>query len=353
MASLNLPEEFSNSQVDELIEALKKLGKYPNPNNDGGGSSQGTHMNIPKLPNFSGEVPVPKGEVGFEVWKFEVSCLRVDKLHTEVAVTQGARKSLRGEAARIVMNSLGHQATIIEILDKFEGIYGTLETSEELLQRFYNAVQSAGESISTWGCRLEDLLTKATHHKKLSPTIKDEMLRTRFWNGLADPTLKNTTRYKYDTIDTFDELRREIRKMEQEISIQSSLQRKGTRVQHHVQVAEEKDRFDHMSSKLDKLEKKLETLLNKDQSKSEEISAKVLQQLEGISRRLDRLENCTPPVPYCQGPGQGYSYQSNGQNYPTRGRGGYPRRGGRGASTQSSNRDSQMSYSSPAPHLNY
>ena len=360
MASLNLPTEFSDSQIDEMVGALKKLGKYPFTGADGSSGSQVSHMSIPKLPNFSGEVPVPKGEVGFEVWRFEVSCLRLDGLHSEVAVTQGARKSLRGEAARIVMNSLGHQATIADILDKFEGIYGAIETGEELMQKFYNAVQCAGESTASWGCRLEDLLTKATHHKKtMSPSVKDEMLRTRFWNGLYDSTLKNITHYKYETISSFDELRREIRKMDQELSSQNSGPRKGSRAQHHVQVTEDKDRIDHLSSKLDSLEQKLELFVKQGQSKTEDVSAKILEQMDRISNRLDRLENLAFPVQYGQGQGQyqcqGYEYRQSGPSFNNRGHASQSRRGGRGAAFTVSNRNPQSfgySRTSPGNHLN-
>jgi hypothetical protein len=348
MASLQLPDELSESQIGEMLEALKKLGKIPKHDDEGSSGSVGAHMNIPKLPNFSGEVPIPKGEVSFEVWKFEVSCLKEDGLHKEKAITQGARKSLRGEASRIVMNSLGHQATIMDILDKFDGIYGTIETGEELIQRFYNATQSPGEGISSWGCRLEDLLTKANRYKKLTPSTKDDMLRTRFWNGLYDSTLKNTTCYKYDHIKNFDELRREVRKMDQEMSAQDTIPKKGTKVQHHLQVTDFSSQIETLSNKITNLEKKLDSVVNEGQSKSDELVSHLLTKVEGLVDRLDRLEY---NLPVRGGQGQGHGQGYSGYNGPSRfsqGPASYHRGRGR-AHVQSSNRYSHDRHSYTQP----
>lgn len=292
MSTLNLPEDLTDSQIDELVIALKKHGKYSpsKPQN----ISEGSSLFIPKIPNFSGEFPIPKGEVSFEVWKFEINCLRKDGLHKETAVTHGARKSLRGEAAKILMNSLGHKATIGEILDKFEGIYGTLETGEELLQQFYNATQNVGESISSWGCRLEDILTKAVSLKKLSESAKNDMLRTKFWSGLQNSILKNAIRYKYENIFSFDELRREVRKMEQELFPEGSKERKAYKVQHQVQTvgrdATLDGSLDGVHNRLTSLEQKLEVIASDAKQRDSKVAEQIIQKIEELSLRLDKIE---------------------------------------------------------------
>ena len=45
------------------------------------------------------------------------------------------------------------------------------------------------------------------------------MLRAKCWSGLRDPAFKNATRYKYDIIKNFDELRKEVRAVELELEI--------------------------------------------------------------------------------------------------------------------------------------
>ena len=75
MASLQLPEELTEQHIGQMLAALQKLGKIPKHDQGEGTNIAGAQMHIPKLPNFSGENPIPKGEVGFEEWKFEIHCL--------------------------------------------------------------------------------------------------------------------------------------------------------------------------------------------------------------------------------------------------------------------------------------
>lgn len=58
---------------------------------------------------------------------------------------QAIRRSVRGEASRIQM-SLGTGVDIETILEKFESVYYTVETKEELLAKVYSAKQ--GKSVS-------------------------------------------------------------------------------------------------------------------------------------------------------------------------------------------------------------
>ena len=324
MATLDLPETLTDSQIEELVAALKKSGKVPP--NLSGLNSEGSSMVIPKIPNFSAEVPIPKGEVSFEVWRFEINCLLKDGLHKETAITQGVRKSLRGEAASILMNSLGHKAVVGEILNKFEGIYGTLETGEELLQQFYNATQGSGESISSWGCRLEDILTKAVSLKKLNNTSKNDMLRTKFWSGLSNSILKNAIRYKYESISSFDELRKEVRKMEQEL-VQDSSSGKKKSVQHQVQTVNSNVPVDKIQDKLASLEQKLEALtLGLTKTDESSTNKQLLSKMEELSQRLSRLEQGSGelgnPTSDSRIHGQTYTHRGN-TPHQTRGQGNF------------------------------
>ena len=72
-----------------------------------------TIVHPPRLPNFSGD---KKGETTFDLWKFEVECLMKEK-QSDATISQAIRRSLRGEAARVVMR-LGSAASTSEILEK-------------------------------------------------------------------------------------------------------------------------------------------------------------------------------------------------------------------------------------------
>ena len=48
---------------------------------------------------------------------------------------------------------------INSILKKLDGIYGLVEHTEDLMEKLYAAKQRDGESVASWSCRLEDLLS--------------------------------------------------------------------------------------------------------------------------------------------------------------------------------------------------
>ena len=48
------------------------------------------------------------------------------------------------------------------------------------------------------------------------------MLCSKLWNGLGDPLLKNSSRYTYETEKDFNQLRKKIRAIEQDLSVSSA-----------------------------------------------------------------------------------------------------------------------------------
>lgn len=114
-----------------------------------------------------------------------------------------------------MVRRLGIGATIPEILDKFQSVYGDVDTKENLLARFYSASQKEDEDVTKWSCRLEDILSTAVERKLVNPSLVNEMLHNMFWQGLR-PSLKDISGYKFEQIKDFDKLRVEIRKIEQD-----------------------------------------------------------------------------------------------------------------------------------------
>lgn len=171
----------------------------------------------PRLSTFSGD-PQAKGDTTFDLWKYEVQCLLKEATHPVGVLVQAIRKSLKGEAGRIAMR-LGPNAPVTRLLEKLEGVYGTVERGESLLADFYSAQQGDEESVVMWGCRLEDMLDKAKRKGHVTSSSIDEMLRTKFWLGLQ-PQLKDKSRHLFDKCKTFDNIRVQLRIIEHEQKVQ-------------------------------------------------------------------------------------------------------------------------------------
>ena len=173
----------------------------------------GAVQHIPRISTFSGDTD-SKSDVGFDLWSYEVRCLIKEGVYSQAAILQAVRRSLKGEAGRVVMRC-GDGADVDQILDRLDAVYGIVDTGETFLAQFYAARQGKEENVTKWGCRLEDLLDKAIQVGLIAGKDLDEMLRNRFWMGLRTD-LKQTSRHKFDTVRSFDRLRVEIRMIEQE-----------------------------------------------------------------------------------------------------------------------------------------
>ncbi|XP_060566286.1 uncharacterized protein LOC132725219 [Ruditapes philippinarum] len=139
----------------------------------------GAHYN-PKLPIFSGSEDVPKGEVKFDVWQFEVKCLISDSHTPQSLILQAIRNSLKGHA-RSMLVSVGEHATPSDIIKKLDVFYGTVESGEDLMQLFYNDCQKPTETIVSFEVRLEETLSKAVQKGHIDNVAKDSMLRNKLW----------------------------------------------------------------------------------------------------------------------------------------------------------------------------
>ena len=181
-------------------------------------------IQIPRIPVFTGENT--KGELSFDLWKYEVKCLLMDKTYSPDIIASAVKKSLRGEAGRVAMRS-GPAASTADLMEKLENVYGTLELREGILAQFYSAKQQPEENVIKWGCRLEDILAKAIEKGLVDPSNRNEMLRNMFWTGL-NQSLKDISGHKYDSIYDFDKLRTAVRIIESEHINPVSMDRQPT-----------------------------------------------------------------------------------------------------------------------------
>ena len=64
-------------------------------------------------------------------------------------------------------------------------------------------------------------MTQAVKYFHIDDAAKDGMLRSKFWTGIRNSSLRNATRYLFDSMKDFQSLFKEIRKIEQEIGQQT------------------------------------------------------------------------------------------------------------------------------------
>ena len=94
-------------------------------------------------------------------------------------------------------------ATLDDILEKFKWLYGSVESSDTLMQEFYHIAQGKSEKVQTFGLHLERAL-KATKQQYPYAVTKEEghrHLKGCLFHGLKT-NLHNALCYLYDKSDS-------------------------------------------------------------------------------------------------------------------------------------------------------
>ena len=272
---------------------------------------------VPKVGQFSGDTPPQKGDVSYEEWRFEIRCLQNDSEVSASQLVQCIRRSLRGTARKMLI-PLGDKASVGDILHKLDALFSDISTNGMVMQEFFNSFQKSDENVTSFGCRLESLLQTAIDHGYLGKESKDDLLRHKFWTSLRCEKLKSQTRHKYDTISSYDELLRELRQVEKEISISkhsvevehdgSSARGKhsGGKNVHQQAITTDADRIAGLEKKLDSkmqsLESRMTTLIDSKFST-------ILQKLDGRGQGDSGFYN------NARGQGHFGSYDTRGQGH--------------------------------------
>ena len=181
------------------LESTDKTVKVDQTSTTTNNSSTGfTQHNLKLSSYFSGDEKT-KGECSYDLWRYKVKCLLDENAYSEEQLKTVIRRSLKGEAAH-VPKRLGSDASVEAILKKIDVVYGAVAAGMKNyleLSEFYSSKQLEGEVMSSWGCRLEDLIDKAVNSEAVGDKDINDMLRRRFWAGLK-PKLKEASRHKYD-----------------------------------------------------------------------------------------------------------------------------------------------------------
>lgn len=239
------------------VEHSRPILSTPSPNLNTSTSTCVNPINPPKLPLFSGTDEPQKGEVPYEVWSFELKCLKKSGQYPEYTLLQAVRNSLKG-LARSMLVPLGEDVCLTDIINKLDGFFGSVSTNENLMQAFYSDYQKESESIVVYASRLEETISKAIQFGFIDQVAKDAMLRNKFWTGLYSQTLKNSTRHLYDSIKDFQILLKEIRKVQQEDQGQQKTKVRAAAA--NADTAENEDwkkELKELVSKIDRLEQNI------------------------------------------------------------------------------------------------
>ena len=147
----------------------------------------------PELPYFSGDLPVPKDETGFEAWIF----------HTDEAVRSAVISRVRGRASTVVQLK-GFNAELDDMIVRLVKYFGMGVTDDELLREFHQLSQGARELVQDYGAKLECQFRRLQEWfpgRYVAAQLKD-----RFFHGMHK-RLRGSMRFLYiQTSTTFEEL---------------------------------------------------------------------------------------------------------------------------------------------------
>ena len=171
-------------------------------------------------------------------------------------VLNAIKRSIKGQAQELVLH-MGEDATVADILNRYEIMFGYVNPPHVLLAQCYAASQIPGESVTDWYSCLEDLASRITRKDTnvISPNSYDILVNTQFWTRLHSDRIKNALRHKFDLLVKSPQLIVEARKIESEFMSQEvKVNQMSAEISAAIQVG-----FEKFNQRLSALEKKFET----------------------------------------------------------------------------------------------
>ncbi|KAL4222713.1 hypothetical protein ACF0H5_018754 [Mactra antiquata] len=194
------PKMENANDVCKLFEVIQELDKTEEQKVKTNPSTFNQSPGYPKFNIFYGEDG--KGECNWETFKYEVECVQNERQYSEEQIMFGIRRALRGTAAD-KLRRLGIGRTSEYIMNRLDSDYGTVETKECILKRFYNTEQKKEENIGKYGARLEDLFDKAISLGTFNRS-DTEILKRVLHSGLKKD-IKHMSLYQLDKCESYDE----------------------------------------------------------------------------------------------------------------------------------------------------
>ena len=103
------------------------------------------NYHYPKLSAFFGEPN--KGDVSWPSFKFEVDSLIADKVYSEDQILYGIRRALRGKASDQLRRA-GTGLSLQDAIRKLESEFGSIDTEESAMEKFYSMIQKPKEDVA-------------------------------------------------------------------------------------------------------------------------------------------------------------------------------------------------------------
>ena len=124
---------------------------------------------LPGIPHFSG-TEREKAIAQFKQWYHAI--LDAQKNFNEQLVRAAINKSCVGDVAD-AMCCLPPGTTLYDILEKFKSLYGSVESSDTLIQEFYQIAQGKSEKAQTFVLHLERALKAIKHQHPYAMTEEE------------------------------------------------------------------------------------------------------------------------------------------------------------------------------------
>jgi hypothetical protein len=213
--------EFTEDEKRKLVESFIAMGQKPKADSESDlkgwmmgyaeehGKKPDATGYIPKIILFSGD---KSQATTYAAWKYDVLNIKTQRPD---AAELAAKRSLRGKAAEVIRR-LGQEATLEQIIARFDILFGEVEEGEDIMSLFYSAKQGEKELISDWSCRLDEYIYRASQQDAVPAAESMSMLKHKFWSGLRQP-LKDKLRHKYEGKPEYGVLLAEARKLENEL----------------------------------------------------------------------------------------------------------------------------------------
>ncbi|XP_069832264.1 paraneoplastic antigen Ma2 homolog [Dendropsophus ebraccatus] len=202
-------EETPTTNV--LVAAMERLvGQFAKMNPEG---------NYRRLRTFSGLVPTPAGEEGYETWR-NVALQYLEEWQCSDALKrQRIVESLKGPAMEIVQAAWRGkpQVTSQDYMTALEDAFGSPEDATDLLYKLRITYQEAGEKMSDYLYRLDKLIYRVVSKggldsKEVDNCRLDQMLRGALTNDPIAQRLRCTDRDKIPL--SFHQLLKQVRQEE-------------------------------------------------------------------------------------------------------------------------------------------
>ena len=127
------PQLGSVEDLTRLVQVFGGVKKEPRDISDA--APRQASYNFQKLPIVFGEEN--KGDVNWTSFRYEIEALARERVFSEEQIVLGIRRSCKGKAADN-LRRLRPEVQLQDILHKFNSDYGSVESREMTLKKFYS-----------------------------------------------------------------------------------------------------------------------------------------------------------------------------------------------------------------------